>query len=100
MEKKAFSVYQKLVIALLAITQFTVVLDFMVMSPLGDIMMKSLDIVPKQFGLAVSSYAFSAGISGLLAAGFADKYDRKKILLFFYVGFILGTLFCALAPTY
>ncbi|GAB3516870.1 MFS transporter [Emticicia fontis] len=100
MEKKAFTGYQKLVVALLAVTQFTVVLDFMVMSPLGDILMKSLDIVPKQFGLAVSSYAFSAGISGLLAAGFADKYDRKKLLLFFYVGFILGTLFCALAPTY
>ena len=60
--------------ALLAITQFTVVLDFMVMSPLGDILMKSLVISPKQFGIAVSSYAFSAGISGLLAAGFADKY--------------------------
>lgn len=100
MEKKAFTGYEKLVIGLIAITQFTIVLDFMVMSPLGDILMKSLDITPKQFGVAVSSYAFSAGISGLLAAGFADKYDRKKLLLFFYVGFILGTLFCGLAPTY
>lgn len=100
MEKKPFTGYQKLVIALLAVTQFTVVLDFMVMSPLGDILMKSLAIKPKQFGIAVSSYAFSAGISGLLAAGFADKYDRKKLLLFFYTGFILGTLFCALAPNY
>ncbi|WP_337043498.1 MFS transporter [Emticicia sp. 17c] len=100
MEKTSFTTYQKLVIGLLAITQFTVVLDFMVMSPLGDILMKSLDITTKQFGFAVSSYAFSAGISGLLAAGFADKYDRKKLLLFFYVGFILGTLFCGLAPDY
>ncbi len=100
MEKTSFTGYEKLVIALLAITQFTVVLDFMVMSPLGDILMKTLDINPKQFGVAVSSYAFSAGISGLLAAGFADKYDRKKLLLFFYVGFIIGTLFCALAPNY
>ncbi|MFD2520726.1 MFS transporter [Emticicia soli] len=100
MKKTSFTGYEKLVIALLAVTQFTVVLDFMVMSPLGDILMKSLEINPKQFGLAVSSYAFSAGISGLLAAGFADKYDRKKLLLFFYVGFIIGTLFCALAPNY
>jgi predicted MFS family arabinose efflux permease len=99
-QPSAFSPYQKLVIALLALTQFTVVLDFMVMSPLGDILMKQLSITPKQFGLAVSSYAFSAGISGLLAAGFADKYDRKKILIFFYIGFIIGTLFCGLAPTY
>lgn len=100
MKKTSFTGYEKLVIALLAVTQFTVVLDFMVMSPLGDILMKSLEINPKQFGIAVSSYAFSAGISGLLAAGFADKYDRKKLLLFFYVGFIIGTLFCALAPNY
>jgi len=92
--------YQKFVVFLLAITQFTVVLDFMVMSPLGDIMMKTLRITTSQFGIAVSAYAFSAGISGLLTAGFADKFDRKKLLLFFYIGFVLGTLFCAIAPTY
>lgn len=95
-----FSGYQKFVIFLLAITQFTVVLDFMVMSPLGDIMMKTLRITTSQFGVAVSAYAFSAGISGLLTAGFADKFDRKKLLLFFYIGFIMGTFFCAMAPTY
>ncbi len=94
------SSYQKFVIFLLAITQFTVVLDFMVMSPLGDIMMKTLGISTSQFGVAVSAYAFSAGISGLLTAGFADSYDRKKLLLFFYIGFAVGTLFCALAPNY
>ncbi|HNL40103.1 MAG TPA: MFS transporter, partial [Saprospiraceae bacterium] len=95
-----FSPYQRFVIALLALTQFTVVLDFMVMSPMGDILIKALDITPAQFGAAVSAYAFSAGISGLLAAGFADKYDRKRLLLFFYTGFILGTVFCGLAPNY
>lgn len=100
MEIKTLSSYQKFVMALLAITQFTVVLDFMVMSPLGDILMKSLVITPKQFGIAVSSYAFSAGISGLLAAGFADKYDRKKLLVFFYLGFIVGTFLCGIAQTY
>src|SRR3954463_15179180 len=92
--------YQKVVIFILAITQFTVILDFMVMSPLGDMLMKSLNMKPAQFGLAVSAYAFSAGISGLLTAGFADRFDRKKLLLFFYIGFILGTIFCSLANTY
>ena len=95
-----FTGYQKLVITLLALTQFTVVLDFMVMSPLGDILMKSMDMTTTQFGFAVLSYGISAGISGLLTAGFADKFDRKKLLLFFYVGFIIGTLFCGLATTY
>lgn len=63
-------------------------------------LMKSLSLSPSRFGLAVSAYAFSAGISGLLTAGFADKFDRKKLLLFFYSGFIAGTIFCGLATSY
>jgi predicted MFS family arabinose efflux permease len=98
--KFKFSSYEVFVILLLALTQFTVVLDFMVMSPLGDMLMKSMDLSTSKFGLCVSAYAFSAGISGLLMAGFADRFDRKRVLLFFYIGFIAGTLFCSLADTY
>lgn len=92
--------YQKFVIAILAFLQFTVILDFMVLSPLGAILMDQLAIEPSRFGLVVSAYAFSAAISGLLTAGFADRFDRKKLLLFFYSGFMLGTLLCALAPNF
>ena len=103
-KEKSYSVpftgYQKFAIFILALTMFTVVLDFMVMSPLGDILMKSLNLKPAHFGFAVSAYALSAGISGLLTAGFADRYDRKKLLLFFYTGFIAGTLLCGIANTY
>ncbi len=95
-----FTGYQKFVVALLAFLQFTIILDFMIMSPLGAILMPALKISPSQFGVVVSVYAFSAGIAGILAAGFADRFDRKKFLLFFYVGFVLGTLFCGLANTY
>src|SRR5580658_3006510 len=92
-----FSRYEKVVIGILGFLQFTVILDFMIISPLGAIVMPSLHISPRQFGLAVSSYAFSAGASGFLAAGFADRFDRKRLLLFFYAGFIVGTLWCGLA---
>ncbi|MGN6397952.1 MAG: MFS transporter [Mucilaginibacter sp.] len=95
-----FTGYQKLVILILTLTQFTVILDFMIMSPLGDMLMKSMNLKPSAFGVAVSAYAFSAGISGLLTAGFADKFDRKKLLLFFYIGFTAGTVLCGLAHTY
>lgn len=95
-----FSGYQKMIVVLLALIQFTVVLDFMVLSPLGAILMPVLNIKTHQFGIVVSAYAFSAGISGFLAAGFADKFDRKKMLVFFYSGFILGTAFCAMANDY
>ncbi|HWV33337.1 MAG TPA: MFS transporter, partial [Dyadobacter sp.] len=98
--KPTFTGYEKFIIALLATLQFTVVLDFMVLSPLGYILLDKLSITTSQFGLVVSAYAFSAGASGLLTAGFADKFDRKKLLLFFYVGFLLGTFFCGIAPTY
>ncbi len=99
-QNNAFTTYQKFAIFILAITQFTVILDFMVMAPLGDLLLKSLDMNTQDFGIAVSAYAFSAGAAGLLTAGFADKFDRKKLLLFFYIGFIVGTLFCALANSY
>jgi predicted MFS family arabinose efflux permease len=98
--KIQFTSYQKFVISILAIVQFTVILDFMVLSPLGAIVLEKLSITTQQFALVVSAYAVSAGISGFATAGFADKFDRKKILLFFYSGFIIGTLFCALAPNY
>lgn len=99
-EVKPLTAYQKFIVAILALLQFTVVLDFMILSPLGDILMKSMNITPSQFAFVVSSYAFSAGISGILAAGFADKFDRKKLLMFFYTGFVIGTLFCGLANNY
>ncbi len=98
--KTPFTAYQKVVILILALTQFSVVLDFMVMSPLGDLLIKDLKITPSQFGLVVSSYAISAGVSGFLTASFADKFDRKRLLLFFYSGFIIGTLLCGLSITY
>lgn len=97
---RTFTNYQIFVIAVLAFIQFTVILDFMVLSPLGVQLIKELQITPSQFSLVVSAYAFSAGISGLLAAGFADRFDRKKLLLFFYAGFVIGTLLCGIAPTY
>jgi predicted MFS family arabinose efflux permease len=99
-QNRLFSPYQIFMIAIIAFIQFTVVLDFMVLSPLGAILMPQLHISTSQFGLVVSAYAFSAGAAGLMAAGFADKFDRKYLLLFFYSGFLVGTLLCALATTY
>lgn len=97
---KTYSRYQIFIIVILAFIHFTVILDFMVIAPLGAMLLEIMDLSPNQFGWVVSAYAFSAGISGLLAAGFADRYDRKKFLLFFYSGFVLGTFLCGVATNF
>lgn len=100
MGKKVFTSYEVLLVSILTVLQFCVVLDFAVMAPLGAQLMRELQISAKEFGILVSSYAFSAGISGILLAGIADKFDRKKMLLVILIGFIGGTLLCAVAMNY
>ena len=95
-----FTGYQIFVITVIALLQFTVTLDFIIMAPLGAELIRVLHISPGHFGWVVSAYAFSAAVSGILTAGFADKFDRKKLLLFCYSGFVLGTLLCGIAPDY
>lgn len=96
-EKK---IHEGWLLAVLAAIQFTVVLDFMIIMPLGPRYMEVFAISPKQFGLIVSAYALSAGISGIVAGFFVDRYDRKSALLTLFSGFTIGTLFCGMAPTY
>ncbi|MBL7837249.1 MAG: MFS transporter, partial [Bacteroidetes bacterium] len=100
MTTSKFTRYEIFLVAIIAILQFSVILDFMVLSPLGAFLLEDLNITTTQFGLVVSAYAISAFASGILSAGFADKFDRKKYLLFFYTGFILGTAMCAMANSY
>jgi MFS transporter, DHA1 family, inner membrane transport protein len=91
---------EKLILILLAAVNFTHIMDFMIMMPLGPQFMQLFRINPQQFSFAVSAYAITAGISGFSAAFFVDQFDRKKVLLFAYVGFIIGTFSCAFAPNY
>lgn len=91
---------EKWLLAILAAINFTHILDFMIMMPLGNYLMPYFKISPQQFTALVAAYTISAGISGFVAAFFVDNYDRKKILVTGYVGFLLGTLACGFAPSY
>jgi DHA1 family inner membrane transport protein len=85
---------------LLAFTQFTVIMDFMVMMPLGPQIMRAFDISPAAFATAVSAYSWCAGLSGLLASTYIDRYDRRSLLLTMYALFSLSNLVCALAGSF
>jgi MFS transporter, DHA1 family, inner membrane transport protein len=91
---------EKVVLLILGCLQFTHILDFMIMMPLGNYLMPHFNINAQAFTTLVAAYTLSAGFSGFLAAFFVDGYDRKKILLVGYIGFLAGTIGCGLAPTY
>jgi predicted MFS family arabinose efflux permease len=91
---------ERIIIFLLASLNFTHILDFMIMMPLGNYLMPFFDISPRQFSFLVASYPITAFFSGFTAAFFVDRIDRKKILLFAYIGFLIGTLACGFAPSY
>jgi DHA1 family inner membrane transport protein len=85
---------------LLALTQFTIIMDFMVMMPLGPQIMRAFSIGPAAFAAAVSAYAWCSGISSLFAATYIDRFDRRRLLLVVYALFALSNLGCASAPTF
>lgn len=85
---------------LLSLIQFTHIIDFVIMMPLGPQLMRVFAINPREFGFLVSAYTFSAALSGFISTLFIDKFDRKNALLALYAGFILGTFCCAIAPNY
>ena len=91
---------ERLLLLLLAAVQFTVTVDFLIIMPLGPQYMRLFHISPAQFGWMVSAYAISAGIFGLAASLFLDRMDRRTGLIGLNFGFTVGTLMCALAPTY
>ena len=91
---------EKYFLLTLAGIQFSHILDFMIMMPLGPILMAEFGIGTHEFGLLVASYSFSAAFSGLLASTFVDRFERKRLLIVMFSLFGLATFACGLAPGY
>ena len=94
------STHERGLLRLLALTQFTIIMDFMVMMPLGPQIMRAFDIGPAHFAMAVSAYALCSGLSSFFAATYIDRFDRRRLMLVVYALFALSNLGCALAPTF
>ncbi len=84
----------------LAAIQFTHIVDFMIVMPLGPQFMRLFGIGPPAFSLLVAAYMLAAAASGFIAAFWIDRFDRKRALLTLYAGFIVATALCGLAPSY
>ncbi len=95
-----FSRQQWGLLFLLASINFTHILDFVIVMPLGDSLRQQLQINPRQFGMVVSAYGLAAMITGILSSSVVDLYDRKTILVGSFGGFTLATFYCGFAPNY
>ncbi|UBM57224.1 MFS transporter [Marinilongibacter aquaticus] len=91
---------EKRLLFILASVNFTHIVDFMILMPLGPQLMSIFGIDAQEFGFVVACYGLSAAFSGFGLAFFADRFDRKKVLLFAYIGFVMGTFACAFSPSY
>lgn len=91
---------ERIMLITLASIQFVNIMDFMIMMPLGPNLIKTFGIEPSDFGLLVSSYSISAFISGIITTFIINKFERKDYLMKIFIGFLLGTFACGLAPTY
>jgi predicted MFS family arabinose efflux permease len=94
-----FNTSERLILLVLAAVQFTHIMDFMIMMPLGPQFMRDLGIGPGRFSALVAAYTITSGVVGLLAAPWVDRFDRRTLMLSAYGGFIVGTLACALSTT-
>jgi predicted MFS family arabinose efflux permease len=91
---------ERLFLFALAGIQFTHILDFMIMMPLGPQFISALSINTHQFGLLLSSYTFAAAIAGVFATYYIDRFERRQLLLRLYICFIIATVACAFASNY
>lgn len=89
---------ERMILFILAGLNFTHILDFMIMMPLGNFLMPHFSISPRFFSWIVAAYPITAFCSGMVAAFFVDRFDRKRVLLFAYCGFLIGTVCCGIAP--
>src|SRR5579884_2781678 len=95
-----WSLSEVVLLLVLAAVQFVLIIDFVIVMPLGPAVKTSLTLTNRQFGWMVSAYGFTASVTGLLAAILLDYFDRKKSLLVLFAGFTGGTLLCAFAPDF
>ena len=95
-----FSRQEKFLLFIIAAIQFAHIVDFMIMMPLGPQFIRIFSISAQEFSFLVASYTLFAGISGFVSSFFMDRFERKRLLIFFFTGFAISTLFCAFSPNF
>jgi predicted MFS family arabinose efflux permease len=96
----SYGVSEIFLILLLALSNFTHVMDFVIMAPLNFYLQESLHIGTKEFSVLLSSYTFAAALTGIAGFFYIDQFNRRTAMLFIFTGFTISNVFCALADSY
>jgi predicted MFS family arabinose efflux permease len=99
-ETHPIKINEGLLLFILAAINFSHILDFVIMAPLGPLLKKEFHIDTKDSSFLIAVYTLSAGVSGFLGTFVIDRFDRRKVLLFMYAGFTISNLFCAMTNSY
>ena len=91
---------ERSLLIILAGVQFTHLMDFMVLMPLGPQFMRIWDITAVEFAVLVSTYTLSGAIASVLCALYIDRFDRKRALILLYGGFVVSNFLCAAAADF
>jgi predicted MFS family arabinose efflux permease len=99
-ERRGFTAEQWSLLLVLAAVNFTHILDFVIVMPLGDQLRHQLEITPAQFSAVVSAYGLAAMIVGIASSTVVDRFDRKTVLITAFGGFVVATFYCGLSKSY
>ncbi len=95
-DTERFTPGQRAIVLLIAAVQFTNILDFVMVMPLGPYFAQ-VGIAQSSMGLVGASYTAAACVSGLVGASFLDRFDRRKALAVAMAGLVVGTALGGLA---
>jgi predicted MFS family arabinose efflux permease len=84
-------------VLLVAAVQFVNILDFVMVMPMGPDFAAALGIPLSHLGYVGGAYTAAAATSGLICAGFVDRFDRRRALAVAMLGLVAGTALGGLA---
>lgn len=99
-KQEGFKSRELVILCVLALMQFTYIVDYILLMPLGPELMHNFRIGAQQFSFLISVYTLSAALSGFIASFLIDRFDRKKAIILFYLGFSAGPVITIFANSY
>lgn len=88
---------ERKVVWMAALIQFVNMMDYMIVMPLGPDIAREIPVSNADMGIICGCYTLAVAFSGILSAGFLDRFDRRRVALVVVSGLAVATLSTTLA---